>query len=134
MLCSFVDASYVRKIGSTVTSVSARANIKELIALKHKCSREEKIPPPFREGQVLVNDDFGEDHERINRLLRDNGAYISLKDVHEIRSYNKLSRISQLVKFCAFYGVMTYLSLQQVGLRLHLLFLRHILNLACLVA
>ena len=47
----------------------------------------------YREGQVLVNDDSGEDHERISRLLDENDVYISLKDVHEIRSYNKLSKV-----------------------------------------
>jgi len=116
--CSTVQAVSLRKIGSIVASDSTRAQVEELMAQKPKCIREEKIRVPkvsfliqhfrrplslqmvieklklYREGQVLVNDDSGEDHERISRLLDENDVYISLKDVHEIRSYNKLSRVS----------------------------------------
>lgn len=115
---SFIKPVAVSKIGSLLTSDSARELVEELIAQKGKCARADKPRMPtvsfliqhfrrplslqlvierlmlYEDGQVIVNDDSGEDHKRISRLLGENDVYINLKDVHEIRSYNMLSRVS----------------------------------------
>ena len=116
--CTTFQAISLRKIASLVSSESASAQVEDLIAQKSKCIREEKDRATkvsfliqhfrrplslqlvieklklYQEGQILVNDDSGEDHERISQLLDENDVYINLRDVHEIRSYNKLSRVS----------------------------------------